>query len=142
MNKQGVFLVIVLMILSLFIGHSIKEFLDSDMVKAKPGPSATLKLPTVIDLVVGEPKELRADTPGKRVIWMSMDDEVKLKPMDNKGVWIYATKPGSYRITAWTSINDIPTLNEVCTVKVESEKDASDYMKQKEGTSPASGKEK
>lgn len=86
------------------------------------GTEGSLRIPAELKTTVGEPAELRADTNGKRVVWMSLDNELKLRPMDSKGIWVFAAKAGTYRVTAWTSVGNLPTTNALCLVKVEEEK--------------------
>jgi hypothetical protein len=70
-----------------------------------------LVLPAELKLVVGEPAELRADTRGRRVVWMSLDREVSLRPQDSKSVWVWALRPGDFRVIAWTAVGGLPTAN-------------------------------
>jgi hypothetical protein len=85
-----------------------------------------LILPPELKLVVGEPAELRADTRGKRVVWMSLDKEVSLRPADAKSVWVWAQRPGSYRVIAWTAVGGLPTSNATCIIQAAEQKAGDD----------------
>jgi hypothetical protein len=77
-----------------------------------------LRIPPEVQVPLGEPVEIRADTTGKRVIWMALDEELNLRPLDNRACWLYGVKKGEYRLIAWTAVNNLPTQNAVCIVKV------------------------
>jgi len=64
-------------------------------------------------LMVGEPTELRAETRGRKVMWLPLDKGIKTVPIDSKAVWVYANEKGDYRVIAWTAINGMPTRNQL-----------------------------
>jgi hypothetical protein len=112
-------LILFAMIGLLMIGASLPTWIEqADWLKPKAIQDGTINLPQEISVTVGEPQQLRADTAGTNVVWMSLDQEIKLRPLDRKAVWVYGTKPGEYRITAWSSVNNKPTMNSICVVKV------------------------
>jgi len=84
-------------------------------------PEQALILPAEIDLVVGEPKILSAQTLGKRVQWMSLDNDLKIMPLDARSVWVVARKSGNLRATAWTAVNNLPTPIQVCICRAKDE---------------------
>ena len=76
-------------------------------------PENALKLPKELELMVGEPTELRAETRGRKVMWLPLDKGIKTVPIDSKAVWVYANEKGDYRVIAWTAINGMPTRNQL-----------------------------
>jgi hypothetical protein len=120
--SKDALLVVLLVVVAAGGAYLYNEYQHRELDAARVGTVAdALILPNEIKLVVGEPKELRADTRGKRVYWMALDPEIQLRPQDSKSVWVWGMKPGTYRITAWSAVNGLPTPNANCTVKVEAE---------------------
>ena len=111
-------LVILLMIVAGAIGAGAIEYryLQNNLNPIEP----TIVIPPEIHIKAGEPQQIEAITTGKRVIWLSLDPELTLKPAGLKNVWLWASKPGSYRLIAWSAAGDVPTLNASTTVIVES----------------------
>lgn len=85
-------------------------------------PENALRLPVDLEIMVGEPTELRAETRGKRVMWLPLDKGIKTTPIDSKAVWVYANEKGDYRVIAWTAINGLPTRNQITTLHAKQSK--------------------
>jgi hypothetical protein len=83
-------------------------------------PENALKLPKEVDLIVGEPRELRAETRGRKVMWLPLEKEVKMVPIDSKAVWVWTNEKGDYRVVAWTSVNGLPTPNQLTVLHAKS----------------------
>lgn len=86
--------------------------------KAKP-----LVLPQVVRGEPGDFIRIMPETTGKVVRWKALDSGIKFFPnqdlVDKRVGYVYAREPGTYRVIAWTSVGDIPTEAETCTVVIE-----------------------
>jgi len=71
----------------------------------------SLTVPAEVHGRAGEPLEVAATTTGRRVVWLSLDPELALKPAGPKSVWAWAAHPGRYRVIAWSAAGDTPTTN-------------------------------
>lgn len=95
------------------------------LASGEPAGDGTLSLPAEVRVQVGEPQELLATTRGRRVVWMSLDRELVLKPASQKSVWVWGNKPGTYRLIAWSAVDGMPTMNATTIVTVEQQKEGS-----------------
>lgn len=81
-----------------------------------------VKLPTKVEGQPGDFIEVKSEADGKEVRWYAPDAGLKLFPVhllkDTKTAVVIATKPGSYRLVAWTAKGDIPSAEAVCIVVV------------------------
>jgi len=84
-------------------------------------PENALRIPKELEIVVGEPKELRAETRGKKVMWLPLEKEVRMVPIDSKAVWVWANEVGDYRVIGWTAVNGLPTPNQITLLHVKKE---------------------
>jgi hypothetical protein len=115
------FLLVLIIGIAGFGGYGLAKFESYQQSNAPGGVDpneGALRIPETLTVPMSEPVEIRADTSGRRVIWMSLDQELKLRPIDNRACWLYGTKSGEYRLIAWTAVNNLPTQNAVCIVKV------------------------
>jgi hypothetical protein len=86
-----------------------RYYLDYDSAS----PDTALKVPKELEVIVGEPVELRAETRGRKVMFMPLEKQVKIVPIDSKAQWVWATEKGDYRVISWTSVNNLPTPNQL-----------------------------
>lgn len=111
------FLIIFLLLVLTFLGGAwapdLREMATAAVSDAKP-----LRIPPAVAITTAEPGEIQADTRGRRVMWLPLDKEIKLRPQNSKSVWVWGSKAGQYRLVAWTAVNGLPTPNEVCIVTV------------------------
>ena len=115
-NGTGSFMTVILgVILSGVIGFGAAEWRNRQAadIESVTLPENALKLPKELELMVGEPTELRAETRGRKVMWLPLDKGIKTVPIDSKAVWVYANEKGDYRVIAWTAINGMPTRNQL-----------------------------
>jgi hypothetical protein len=115
-NGTGSFMTVILgVILSGVIGFGAAEWRNRQAAdfESVTLPENALKLPKELELMVGEPTELRAETRGRKVMWLPLDKGIKTVPIDSKAVWVYANEKGDYRVIAWTAINGMPTRNQL-----------------------------
>jgi len=129
-GSAGSFFTVVLgVLLAAILGFGAAEWrnrqvpLDFESVTL---PENALKLPKEIDLTVGEPRELRAETRGKKVMWLPLEKEVKMVPIDSKAVWVWTNEKGEYRVVAWTSVNGLPTPNQLTVLHAKENKKESE----------------
>ena len=118
--KNGL-LVVLLCIVSAIGGWSYNEYKHMETAGANPGTGlseGTLTLPAEFELTASEPKELIAQTRGRRVLWVALDPEVKLSPYTSKSVWVWGSRPGTFRIAAYTAVDGLPTPLSVTIAKV------------------------
>lgn len=86
-------------------------------------PADPLKLPKEVKGLPGKFITIKAETMGKFVRWRAVDPGIEVLDdlpslKERKEIRCIACKPGRYRVEAYTSINDEPTLIVVCTVVV------------------------
>ena len=109
---KDLLLVVLLMATAFGGGAALMEYKHWEaQQQIVPAGEGSLFLPAEINLAVGEPSELRAETRGRRVVWMPLDKEIALRTASPKSVWVWATEPGDYRIIAWTAVDNLPTVN-------------------------------
>jgi len=115
-RARDYFLVLLLMAVSGALGAGAVEY--SHRERDNEATDASISLPAEVRLRVGEPVELQATTNGRRVCWLSLDRGLVLKPAGPRGVWLWGTRPGTYRLVAWSALRDTPTLNASASVVV------------------------
>jgi len=116
-RRRDYVLVALLMLVAGAVGAGAVEY--AHMTRAGAPAEPSISPPAEIRLKVGEPQEVEATTPGRRVCWLALDQEIQLKPAGAKSVWVWGTRPGSYRLIAWGAAGDVPSLNASTTVLVE-----------------------
>lgn len=84
-------------------------------------PADPLKLPKEIKGLPGKFVTIKAETMGKHVRWRAVDPGLEILDdlpslKEGKEIRCIACKPGRYRVEAYTSINDEPTVTFICTV--------------------------
>ena len=106
-----------------YLGRAWEESRKQQTALLEAPPDGMLTIPAEVELTIGEPpREVRAETHGRRVIWQSLDAELSVAPYTPKSVWVWAAKAGDYRLQAWSAVDGLPTQNSICTVKVRESK--------------------
>ena len=81
-----------------------------------------LRVPAEITVKLGEPAQLTADTNSASVRWQPLNSEISLAEKGPREVWVWAKKPGTYRLQVLAARNDALLGPELVTVKVEESK--------------------
>lgn len=81
-----------------------------------------VKLPEKVQGSPGSFIRVKADTDGKQVRWLALDDGLNVFPVellkDTKTLVVVAPVAGQYRVVAWTASGDVPSEAAVCVVVV------------------------
>lgn len=78
-----------------------------------------IKLPAEITVAPGRIARITAETTGKAVRWLCINDDADLVPVpDGKLALFCAPKAGRYAVYAWTAADDLPSEAAKCTVIV------------------------
>jgi hypothetical protein len=121
-----VLLIVLLVIVAFAGGYGVAQWNQWQLQSANAGPQSegVLSLPPELTLNVGDPPvEVRAETAGRRVMWMSLDADLIVTPYTPKSVWAWSAKPGDHQLIAWTAVNNLPTPYSLCVVKVKERKE-------------------
>jgi hypothetical protein len=90
-------------------------------VSSDPPPlvvSPAVTLPAKIEARPGRLTLIKAQTNGRVIKWVSMEDSADVLPyLDNSCIFCAAV-PGVYRILAYTALGDVPSDPALCTVTV------------------------
>lgn len=89
--------------------------------RAVPEGDAVVGVPAELQLVVGEPTEVVGNTRGERIVWQSLSAELSLRKSGPKSVWVTGKKPGTYRMQAYSSVENLPTTPALVSVVVRGE---------------------
>lgn len=113
-------------------GRSFKEPAQEQTVTARRNQVLSqnvnvLKIPARIKVPLGEPTIIPLDTKGEVIIWQAQDQGLEAKSLgDDKNVWVWVPErfgPGEYRMTAYTSVDNIPTVPVTCIVEAYKKED-------------------
>lgn len=68
-----------------------------------------LKLPEKVTAQPSAITELKAETTGKRVMWVPLTPGLSLRPVDDGRTLLFAGGPGRYELLAYTALGDVPS---------------------------------
>lgn len=95
----------------------------ADAAPRPPRPKPPLALPAQVEGDVGKAIKVRAKTAATVVRWVPLDKGLSLAVdtddlKDQRLTYVTADAPGEYRLLAYTSIADVPTMPEITVVSV------------------------
>lgn len=107
-------------VLCVLIGIAIALVAERLFRKSLRGDEPYITFPSIVKAKPGRLIKIQVTTNCKVIKWFSASEESDLIPSDS-GLWAIfcATKPGVYRLFAYSAVGDVPTDPQLCNVVVE-----------------------
>jgi hypothetical protein len=81
-------------------------------------PVPALTVPAEVSAAPAVITEIRAETTGKRVVWVPLTPGLSVRAIDNGRVLLVSGAPGRYELLAYTALADVPSEPARCIVLI------------------------